>query len=359
MTARTLAWVAGVLLIGLVIGVAVAVTSSPSSLTPDRHQSTGIVLPTPSPVPSPSPTVTARGVLGDSPRLETNGSSTVIGLGANFAVASADGGHTWITVQQPPTGSGLAVDASNPRHAITGGSTILVTGDGGATWTATLSPPPGKGPYQPLAISPIEPNVWFVVHQGSLLITRNGSSSWADVSGLPALANPVLASGQALGQFFLASGNRVFQLSNYGQKITEEPALAQAGVTELAVVGGNSVTLLTRAPGQGAFVLAGASWAKAGGGLTGPVAGGAGGTMVVGNGGGKLGSPGLVSYSTNGGATWFQAAGLPPDQTVEAIAGQPASATFFAYCYGGDVYQSTDGGRDWTVMTRTLRSSTG
>ena len=81
--------------------------------------------------------------------------------------------------------------------------------------------------------------------------------------------------------------------------------------------------------------------------------------MVVGNGGGKLGSPGLVSYSTNGGATWFQAAGLPPDQTVEAIAGQPASATFFAYCYGGDVYQSTDGGRDWTVMTRTLRSSTG
>src|SRR5579864_2008032 len=107
MRARSAAWVAGVLVVGLAIGVAVAGASSLSSLSPDHHQSTGIVLPTPSPVPSPSPTVTVRGVLGDAPGLETNGSNTVIALGPGFAIGSADGGHTWTTVRPPASGSGL------------------------------------------------------------------------------------------------------------------------------------------------------------------------------------------------------------------------------------------------------------
>lgn len=352
-------WVAGVLLVGLVIGVAVAVASSPSSLSPDRHQSTGVVLPTPSPLPSPSPTVTTRGILGDSPRLETNGSSTVIAFGSNLVIASADGGLTWITVQQPSTGSGLAIDPSNPRRAITGGSTIRVAADGGTTWTPTLGPPPGKGPYQPLAISPLEPNVWLFVHQGRLLMTRDGSATWTELSGLPSLTNPALAFGQVVGQLFVASGTRVFQLSNYGQKITEEPALTQGAVSDLAVAGGNRVTLLARVPGSGAFVLNGTSWTAAGGGLNGPVAGGAGGTLLVANGGGKLGSPGIVSYSKDGGIVWSKATGLPAGQTVDAVAGQPASSTFFAYCYGGDVYTSADGGATWTVLSHALRASAG
>src|SRR5439155_8064575 len=183
--------------------------------------------------------------LGDSPRLVTNGSNTVIGSSAGFAIGSGDGGRTWIVVRPPSNGSGLAIDPANPRHALTGGSAIQITGDGGATWVTTLSPPPGKGPYQPLAISPIEPNVWFFVHQGHLLITRDGSATWTELAA-PQLANPILVPGQALGQFFLAVGNRVFQLSNYGQKITEQPALSQGNISDLVAVGGNQPSLLAR-----------------------------------------------------------------------------------------------------------------
>ena len=356
MRVRSAAWMAGVIVVGLALGVAVAIASSLSSLSPDHRQTSGIVLPTPSPVPSPSPTVTVRGILGDAPRLATNGSNTVIALGPGFAIGSADGGHTWITVRPPADGSGLVVDPSNPRHAITGGPTIQFTGDGGASWSPALRPPPGKGPYQPLAISAVEPSVWFFLHQGRLLMTRDGSATWTDLSGLPSLSGPVLVSGQALGQFFLATGNRVFQLSGYGQRITEEPALTAGSVSDLAVVGGNGVSLLARVAGHGAYVLAGSSWVAAGV-LAGPVAGGADGAMVEGNGGARLGVAGAVSYSPDGGISWNQGAGLPPDQTVDALAGQPASGQFFAYCYGGDLYRSTDGGRSWTLVARALRSA--
>jgi hypothetical protein len=263
-----------------------------------------------------------------------------------------------MTLQQPAAGSGLAVDPSNPRHAITGGSAIEVTGDAGASWTSQLKAPPGKGPYQPLAISALEPSVWFFVHQGRLLVTRDGSASWTDVSGLPTLSSPVLVTGQNLGQFFLAAGSAVFQLTGYGQKITAEPTLTQGSASDLAVVGGNALSLVAKVAGQGAYLLSGSSWVAAGG-LSGPVAGGADGAVVVGNGGAKLGVAGTVSVSTNDGVTWNQGTGLPPDQTVEALAGQSTSNDFFAYCYGGDLYDSADGGRSWTLVTRALRGSGG
>lgn len=59
------------------------------------------------------------------------------------------------------------------------------------------------------------------------------------------------------------------------------------------------------------------------------------------------------------GTTWRQGQGLPDDQSVEAIAGQPSSSRFFAYCDGGDIYVSTDGGGSWTVLIRTPRSRAG
>jgi len=102
--------------------------------------------------------------------------------------------------------------------------------------------------------------------------------------------------------------------------------------------------------------LVGTGWTVIGAGLTGPVGAGAGGTMLVGNGGGKLGSPGAVSYSTNRGATWSPARGLPFDESVEAIGGQLDSGTVFAYCYGGDISTSTDGGHAWSLLTNRLPS---
>jgi photosystem II stability/assembly factor-like uncharacterized protein len=178
-------------------------------------------------------------------------------------------------------------------------------------------------------------------------------------ASVPQLSNPIVVSGLALGQFFLASGSRIFHLASYGQTVTEEPAMTQGAVTDIAVVGGAHPTLLVGVAGHGAFLLVGNAWRQVGGSLAGPVAAGGNGTMVIGNGGAKLGSQGLISYSSNGGATWVPGNGLPFDQTVEAIAGQAGSGIFFAYCYGGDLYESADGGATWFVLSRALRASSG
>lgn len=358
MTVRALGWLGIVPLAGLVIGVAVAIASSPSSLSPDRRQTTGVVYPTPSPVPSPSPSVTVPGILGQSPRLQTNGSNVLIAYGSNVVIGSADGGRTWITVRQPAGAQGMAVDPSNPRHAIAGGTAVQVTGDGGATWSPALAPPPGRGPYVPVAVSALEPNVWFFSHQGRLVVTRDASASWSDLGSLPAVSGPVVVAGQALGQFFLASSGRIFELSGYGERVTELAPLGAGTITDLAVIGGDQVSVVARVAGRGAYVLRGGAWTL-GSGLTGPVAGGASGAVVVGSGGGRLGSPGLVSVSGDGGRAWAAASGLPPDQSVDALAGQATSSVFFAYCAGGDLYSSGNGGRTWTLLSSALRAGGG
>jgi hypothetical protein len=166
--------------------------------------------------------------------------------------------------------------------------------------------------------------------------------------------------GPVVGEFFLGNGSRVFQLIDNGQRIVEEPSLpAGVAVVELAAVAGDQVGLFARGSNRALYLLQGSAWSPVSGGLGGPIAAGANGLLVTGDGGGKLGSPGAVSYSADGGATWRSGSGLPYDQSVEALAGQPSSTTIYAYCYGGDVYESTDGGRDWTLLSRALRGRAG
>ena len=349
-------------LIAIAIGLAVAIASSPASLTGARGGGAYRAAPVPSPSPadsSPVPSVTSAGVLGDGARLLMGGSGVLIGLAPNLVETSSDSGKTWTALRPPANGSGLAVDVTDVRHAITGGATIQVTGDGGASWKPVRTKPPGSGPYQPLQVSPFDGTVWFLIHQQRLLRTRDASLSWRELAGLPPLAAPVIVPGTAVGQFFLASGNRVFELVDNGQQILELAALPQGvTVTDLAVVAGDQPSLLARGGKDSAYLLKGKTWSVAGGGLKGPV-GVAAGVLVVGDGGATLGSPGAISYSTDAGITWAPAAGLPDDQSVEAIAAQPNSSSLFAYCYGGDIYTSTDGGRNWTLLTKSLRTSTG
>src|ERR1700694_2936859 len=89
---------AAVPLLAVLIGVGVAIASSPASLTRD-HRSVGTtasVSPTPSPVhPTPSPTVTLPGIFGQSAHIEEVGSPGLTVQGANLTAASADGGKTW------------------------------------------------------------------------------------------------------------------------------------------------------------------------------------------------------------------------------------------------------------------------
>lgn len=344
-------------LIALVIGIVVTIASSPASLT-GRHGYVATAAPSPSPADaSPSPSVTSPGVLGSGAHLALTDSAVLIGSTPSLAMASADQGGKWTTIRPPANGSGIAVDGANVRHAISGGSTVQVSVDGGASWNPTRTHPPGSGPYQPLEISPFDGRVWFLIHQQRLVRTRDASLSWRELTSLPPLAAPVMVPGQVAGQFFLATGNRVFELTDNGQQILELPVLPPGlAVADLVAVGSNLVSLLARGGTDSAYLLKGKAWSAAGGGLHGPVADGANGLLLVGDGSAKLGSAGSVSYSTDSGTTWTQATGLPDDQSVEAIAGQPNSTTFFAYCYGGDLYTSTDGGHSWALLTGSLRS---
>jgi photosystem II stability/assembly factor-like uncharacterized protein len=106
-------------------------------------------------------------------------------------------------------------------------------------------------------------------------------------------------------------------------------------------------------------MLNGAAWSAVNTTASVPIGAGDNGILLVGDDGSKLGSPGTVSYSTDGGSTWRVGTGMPYDQSVEAIAGQPTSTTLFAYCCGGDIYSSVDGGRDWALVSRALRRRAG
>jgi hypothetical protein len=354
---------AAVPLLALLIGIGVAIASSTASLTRDHRSVGSLGLPSPTPSPAqatPIPTVTQAGVFGSNPHLQAVGSSGLFVQAPNLAAGSADGGKTWSSLGPPSNGAGIAIDGANPLHGISGGATIQVTADGGRSWQPVKTPPPGQGPYKPVAISPFDGSVWFLIHQGTLLRSRDASLTWREFN-FATLTSPVMTPGPVVGEFFLASGSRVFQLIDNGQGgIVEEPALPAGGsVVELAAVGGDKATLIARLANNGLYLLKAGVWSALTGATGGSIASGADGVLVVGNGGAKLGSLGAVAYSVDLGTTWGQAQGLPYDQSVEAIAGQPSSATFFAYCYGGDIYMSSDGGRSWSVLTRALRSRTG
>jgi hypothetical protein len=350
-------------LAALVIGVAVALASSPSSLTRGHVLGTPVP-PSPSPVASasatPVPSVTQAGILGKSPYLVADGSQSIAGLTGSLAAASADGAKTWTTLATPAKAAGVAIDPGNPAHGIAGGSSIMTTVDAGSSWQAVKSPVPAPAPYVPLEVSPFDGNVWFFVHGGRLLRTRDSALTWRDIAGLPVLAAPVLVPGGVFGQFFLASGNTVFELVDNGNQVVAEPSLpAGVSVLQLAAVGSSQLTLFARGSNSQLYLLTGSAWAALSGApAAGPIAA-SGNALLVGDGGAKLGSPGTVFYSTDNGGTWLQGTGLPTDQSVEAIAGQPLSAAVVAYCYGGDIYASSDGGRTWNVLSRALRNRTG
>jgi hypothetical protein len=253
----------------------------------------------------------------------------------------------------------VAVDARESKHLVVGGASVLVSDDAGATWRLARTPPPLPAVYRPLIISPNDKEVWFIHHQEKLLRTRDASLSWRDLDTLPPLNSPVMVAGPAAGQFFISSGGRVFELEDNGQRIQDRGALpGNAAVLELAVVAaGNPSVLLARGSDANSYVFKDGQWAQTTAQMGGPVAVLPNGGMIVGNGGSRLGSPGAVGVSTDGGANWTRGNGLPQDQTVEALASAAGdSPRVYAYCFGGDLYSSSDGGRTWAFLSKELRT---
>jgi photosystem II stability/assembly factor-like uncharacterized protein len=281
-----------------------------------------------------------------------------VALAQAVSAATADGGQTLTILSLPSGTSSVASELTNPTHGVAGGNSIRLTIDAGTTWKPPLAAPPGRGPYQIVEISPFDGNVWFFVHGGKLLRTRDASASWRDLAGLPALNGPVMAAGPVFGQFYLASGTALFELIDDGQQIVQEPSLPSGVSAVQLAAGGGGVSLVARGSNGALYVLSGGAWSSVPGGLMGPIAASAN-SIATGDGASKLGVQGAVAYSADGGSTWSAASGLPYDQSVESLAGQPGSNVMFAYCYGGDLYISTDGGRDWTVFSRGLRTRAG
>ena len=313
--------------------------------------------PTARPVVSPSPTGTPAvgGRLGQSARLWLTPTGAVA-TGPREALFSPDGGVTWAPVQLPALPTDLMVDPADAAHLVTGGDFIGISQDGGRTWTAPTTAPPVSGPYRALAISPTDPAVWFLVAQGKLLRTRDGGISWRLLSNPTNLGAPVIAAAGA-DEFYLAADRGVHHLVDNGtqvQALAQLPDGVSAGGIAVLRAGPSPVLLVAGSDGR-AYLYSGSAWRAQDLGRVGVVASIVGGRGFAadaqhGSGAGRL------SLSGDAGATWVAAAGLPADQTVEAVAaGGQGAGRLLAYLYGGDLFASADQGSTWTPLSRALR----
>jgi photosystem II stability/assembly factor-like uncharacterized protein len=124
----------------------------------------------------------------------------------------------------------------------------------------------------------------------------------------------------------------------------------------MALAAGNPQSLLARASDGKSYLLKPDGWHLSGSSLAGPVAAAANGMMWVGDGGARLVEQGNVEASFDGGKTWTAGTGLPADQSVDALAAEIDTGRIFAYCFGGDLYTSGDGGKTWGFLSSSLRS---
>ena len=280
---------------------------------------------------------------------------TVTDAGARVFAANAsqlfavDAGAA-TAVALPEGAQGAGVSSKNPSRMVSGGSKIQVSDDGGKTWHATKTAPPVQGPYVVLLVSPDDPDVWFFQHGPRLLRTRDGGISWRELTGLPNLQAPRMQPGAKTDEQVLVDGTAAVVLDDNGQQLSVRSG-APAPLRWAGVVG---TDVYAAAADGHVYRSTGTAWTRTGATLAGPVAG-AGGRVLVADGGAALGQLGAVASSTDG-ATWQSATGLPGDQPVVGLATDRTGAVVDAYCLGGDVYRSSDGGRTFTRFSTALRA---
>ena len=350
----------GALAVALCVGIAISVASSPASITARSSRYSPIAGSRPG-VANPAanaPRVIQPGTLRARPHLVAAG-SMLVADSTSGPIRSADGGKTWKPIPLPESYAGILVDARDPNHLVAGGDRITVSTDGGASWRATRTPPPAAGPYAAMAINPGDPGVWLFFHQGKLLRTRDAGLSWKELGILPPLNAPVVIAGAARDQFFVADGSRVFELDDNGSAVQGRGTLPNdVAVLELAQMSGNQPpALLVRASDGKAYAYTGLGWSDAGAKLGGPIAAVSDKAAWVGDGAGKLGVQAAIAVSNDAGNGWAAATGLPADESVEGIVSNQDASAVYAYCFGGDLYVSTDGGKNWKLGSTALRAA--
>lgn len=78
------------------------------------------------------------------------------------------------------------------------------------------------------------------------------------------------------------------------------------------------------------------------------------GRVFIGNGSGPPGDGGSVQWTDDAGGTWQQSSlSAEPNSTIWNFATNPADpALIFAYSISGQVFRSTDGGMNWSILNR-------
>jgi photosystem II stability/assembly factor-like uncharacterized protein len=359
---RFYATVAGVTVLGLLLGAVVAIVSSPGSFAAGGSGSgsdaNSVAAPSPSPSLSPTPAPLRAGTLAAGATLVASG-ATLFAIDSSGARESADGGVTWTASKVPQGSAGLIVDGSDPKHRLVGGATVQVSSDGGATWAAPKVAPPGAAPFTPVMLNPADPAVWFVAGNSHLMRTRDAGISWKVLTGLPTVTNPRMAAMTTANSFLLAIGGLAFELIDNGTEVKALPGLPSGGAVELAALApADPPSALAVTDTGHAYLMKSGAWSEVAGGLAGPIDGLPDGRAWVGDGGTKLGAAARLDVTLDGGATWKPATGLPADQSVEALAAAPpGGASVWAYCAGGDIYHSTDGGLTWSLASKAFRSA--
>jgi photosystem II stability/assembly factor-like uncharacterized protein len=349
---------AGLAVVSIVIGAGIAIGGSYNSLRESSDRALQPVEVTRAPTPKPpTPTPFARvevaGLLARAPAM-TATSRTALSLsdGRHF-LASHDGGVTWTQLTPAANLPRLVIDPGNPLHLLAAGSGIQTSSDGGKTWSSPRVTPPGGG-FTPVGLNPGDAQTWFLTQGANLIRTRDGGQSWrTSFAGLAPISAPVFVASGSPDQFLLATPTHVYVLVDNGQQIVDRGELpGGASVVQLAPAGNDAI--LARGSDGKVYLGRGTAWSGTAAPLSGSIATWPG-HFLVGDGGGRLGRPADVVVSQDGGATWQHATGLPPDQSVEALAAA-SDGTAFAYCYGGDVFESDDGGHTWRLVSSALRS---
>jgi photosystem II stability/assembly factor-like uncharacterized protein len=216
------------------------------------------------------------------------------------------------------------------------------------------------GRVRSLVIHPTTPaTMWAGSVGGGVWKTTNSGTSWTALNDF--MANLAVASmvidptnpnilyagtGEGMGNIHSLSGAGVFKTTDGGATWTQLSATSSwDAVNRLAISPANSQTIIA-ATGEGIFrtTNGGTTWTE-----TYPY------RMLYASFHPTVGSLAVASsdgsalYSTDGGVSWTQAAGLPTSGRIELVYAPGNGAIVYASCNnnGGEIYKSTDGGQSY------------
>ncbi|MEN8007561.1 MAG: T9SS type A sorting domain-containing protein [Candidatus Krumholzibacteriota bacterium] len=277
------------------------------------------------------------------------------GCGGGGVFRSVDAGALW-----SPSNAGLnrcwistlVNDGAGTDYAVAQGHGVHRSVDDGVTWT-----PVNSGLTDPdvldIAIHP-DGELFVGTRDNHLFISSNGADSWTPTGTAPAIVRAeAVAVKAATGDLFVGESTisgGVWRSPDKGDSWTQvSGGLPATGVTSLAVADDGDLLACVWDNGIYRSQDDGASWNPLNNGLTGlnvsQVISLPGGTMYA-----AVPYHGLFR-SLNDGANWSLVDPSLDELTIRSVAANLSGYIFAGGEYEGDIYQSSDGGDSWTLIS--------